>query len=95
MKRASSIDNDQERDPRTETDLDLVSAFDDVQGADSNVIAHLYFGRMKNCQNRDVDVPPNLVSKHSKEKHSQERWQEGGEMKESGVYLAPHFPPSC
>ena len=43
---ASSIDNNQERDLRTETDLDLVSAFDDVQGADSNVIAYLYFGRM-------------------------------------------------
>jgi hypothetical protein len=74
MERASSIDNDQERNPRTEANLDLISAFDDVQGADSNVIANLYFGRMENRQNRDVDVPPNLVSKHSEQEDPQERW---------------------
>jgi hypothetical protein len=74
MEKASSIDNDKERDPRTETDLDLVSAFDDIERADSNIIAYLYFGRMENRQNRDVDVPSNLVSEHSEQEHPQERW---------------------
>ena len=90
MERASSIDDDQERDPRSETDLDLVSAFDDVERADSNVSANLYFGRMENRQNGDADVSPNLVSKHSKQEHSQERRQEGGKKEESGLYFTPH-----